>query len=134
MTAERVAIQVRLIRYEGLMPRRAGEKVDDLERRSRLVSLAYPVLAAIALPMDGAADGEVYSALAGAFHRKAAEAGEPSQRTRKNDGAPDRAAPVSSTGEDKLGPLASKQGERMRTRSPNRPLKCFGKSPALRPW
>ena len=56
--------------------------MDDLERRSRLVSLAYPVLAAMALPMDNAADGEVYSALASAFHRKAAEAAQLSQRER----------------------------------------------------
>ena len=44
--------------------------MDDLERRSRLVSLAYPVLAAMALPMDSAADGDVYSALASAFHKR----------------------------------------------------------------
>jgi hypothetical protein len=94
------------------MPRRAGEKVDDLERRSRLVSLAYPVLAAIALPMDGAADGEVYSALAGAFHRKAAEAGEPSQRTRKNDGALDRAALSPQQAKTNWGPSpASRENE-----------------------
>jgi hypothetical protein len=53
-----------------------GERVDDLERRSRLVSLVYPVIAALPLPMDGAADVEVYAALASAFHRKVAEAAE----------------------------------------------------------
>ena len=69
--------------------------MDDLERRSRLVSLAYPVLAAMALPMDSAADGDVYSALASAFHKKAAEAAQLSQRERHQtrlaaSGAPTR--------------------------------------------
>jgi hypothetical protein len=47
---------------------------------------------------------------------------------------PDRAAPVSSTGADKLGPRAGKQGEQMPARSPNRALKCLGGSPAQQSW
>jgi hypothetical protein len=78
-------VQARLILHVGFMTGAKGRRVDELERRSRLVSMAYPVLAAMALPMDGAADGEVYSALASAFHRKAAEAAELSQGARRAD-------------------------------------------------
>ena len=44
---------------------------DSLERRSRLVSLAYQVLGAIDLPPLDASEGEVLTALASAFHRNA---------------------------------------------------------------
>jgi hypothetical protein len=44
---------------------------DTVERRSRLVSLAYQVLGTIDLPPLAASEGEVLAALASAFHRKA---------------------------------------------------------------
>jgi hypothetical protein len=44
---------------------------DLVERRSRLVSLAYEVLGTIDLPPVDASEGEVLAALASAFHRKA---------------------------------------------------------------
>jgi hypothetical protein len=44
---------------------------DTVERKSRLVSLAYQVLGAMDLPPLDASDGEVLSALASAFHGKA---------------------------------------------------------------
>ena len=44
---------------------------DTVERRSRLVSLAYKVLGTIDLPPLDASEGEVLAALASAFHCKA---------------------------------------------------------------
>jgi hypothetical protein len=44
---------------------------NTVERRSRLVSLAYDVLGTIDLPPVDASEGEVLVALASAFHRKA---------------------------------------------------------------
>jgi hypothetical protein len=44
---------------------------DTVERKSRLVSLAYQVLGAMDLPPLDASEGEVLSALAIAFHGKA---------------------------------------------------------------
>jgi hypothetical protein len=44
---------------------------DTVERRSRLVSLAYEVLGTIDLPPLDASEGEVLAALASAFHYKA---------------------------------------------------------------
>ena len=46
---------------------------DTIERKSRLVALAYEVLGTIDLPPSDASDGEVLAALASAFHRKAWE-------------------------------------------------------------
>jgi hypothetical protein len=43
---------------------------DTVERRSRLVSLAYEVLGTIDLPPLDASEGEVLAALASAFHCK----------------------------------------------------------------
>ena len=45
--------------------------LDTVERKSRLVSLAYQVLGAMELPPLDASEGEVLTALASAFHRKA---------------------------------------------------------------
>jgi hypothetical protein len=45
--------------------------LDTVERRSRLVTLAYQVLGTIDLPPIDASEGEVLAALATAFHRKA---------------------------------------------------------------
>jgi hypothetical protein len=45
--------------------------LDTVERRSRLVTLAYQVLGTIDLPPIDASEGEVFAALATAFHRKA---------------------------------------------------------------
>lgn len=44
---------------------------DTIERRSRLVTIAYQVLGTIDLPPTDASEGEVLAALATAFHRKA---------------------------------------------------------------
>jgi hypothetical protein len=44
---------------------------DTVERRSRLVSLAYRVLGTMEPPPLDASEGEVLAALASAFHRKA---------------------------------------------------------------
>ena len=44
---------------------------DTIERKSRLVALAYEVLGTIDLPPSDASEGEVLAALASAFHRKA---------------------------------------------------------------
>ena len=44
---------------------------DTVERRSRLVSLAYKVLGTIDLPPVDASEGEMLAALASAFHSKA---------------------------------------------------------------
>jgi hypothetical protein len=49
---------------------------DTVERRSRLVALAYQVLGTIDLPPIDASEGEVLAALATAFHRKALGAAE----------------------------------------------------------
>jgi hypothetical protein len=48
-----------------------GELQDTVERKSRLVSLAYEVLETIDLPPPNASESEVLAALASAFHRKA---------------------------------------------------------------
>jgi hypothetical protein len=45
--------------------------LDTIERRSRLVTLAYQVLGTIDLPPLDASESEVLAALATAFHRKA---------------------------------------------------------------
>jgi hypothetical protein len=44
---------------------------DTVERKSRLISLAYQVLGTIDLPPLDASEGEVLAALASAFHHKA---------------------------------------------------------------
>jgi hypothetical protein len=44
---------------------------DTIERKSRLVALAYEVLGTIDPPPSDASDGEVLAALASAFHRRA---------------------------------------------------------------
>jgi hypothetical protein len=44
---------------------------DTLERKSRLVSVVYRVLATLELPPVDASEGEVLAALASAFHRTA---------------------------------------------------------------
>jgi hypothetical protein len=44
---------------------------DTVERKSRLVSLAYQVLGTIDLPPLDASEGEVLAALASAFHQNA---------------------------------------------------------------
>jgi hypothetical protein len=49
---------------------------DLVERRSRLVSLAYEVLETIDLPSPDASEREVLAALASAFHQKALIAAE----------------------------------------------------------
>jgi hypothetical protein len=51
--------------------KRAGQLSDIVERKSRLVCLAYQVLGAIDLPPLDASEGEVLAALASAFHSKA---------------------------------------------------------------
>jgi hypothetical protein len=48
-----------------------GQLSDTVERKSRLVSLAYQVLGTIDLPPLDASEGEVLAALASAFHHKA---------------------------------------------------------------
>jgi hypothetical protein len=48
-----------------------GQLSDTVERKSRLVSLAYKVLGAMDLPPLDATEGEILSALASAFHVKA---------------------------------------------------------------
>jgi hypothetical protein len=47
---------------------------DDLERRSRLVTLAYAIIGDMPPPPDGLSDKEVFLALASAALKKAAEA------------------------------------------------------------
>ena len=44
---------------------------DTIERKSRLIALAYEVLGTIELPPLDASEGEVLAALASAFHSKA---------------------------------------------------------------
>ena len=49
---------------------------DTIERKSRLIALAYEVLGTIELPPLDASEGEVLAALASAFHSKALVAGD----------------------------------------------------------
>jgi hypothetical protein len=51
--------------------KRGSQLPDTVERKSRLVSLAYQVLGTMDLPPLDASEGEVLAALASAFHRKA---------------------------------------------------------------
>jgi hypothetical protein len=70
-----------------------GTFADAVERRSRLVSLAYQVLGTIDVPPLDASEGEVLATLASAFHRKALVAAEAERDTRRGEPAlPDDAS------------------------------------------
>jgi hypothetical protein len=47
---------------------------DTVERKSRLVTLVYQVLATLELPPVDASEGEVLAVLAGEFHRQSSVA------------------------------------------------------------
>ena len=58
--------------YVYAVNRKRGSRLPDtVERKSRLVSLAYQVLGTMDLPPLDASEGEVLAALASAFHRRA---------------------------------------------------------------
>lgn len=61
---------------------------DNLDRRSRLISLVYQVLSSFPHPTENTPDAEIYSQLGSAFYRKAAdvsETREPTSGERRED-------------------------------------------------
>jgi hypothetical protein len=72
MSSRQKEVIDRLISYVYAVNQREGGQLPDIvERKSRLVSLAYEVLGTIDPPLLDASEGEVLAALASAFHHKA---------------------------------------------------------------